>query len=455
MSLETRKRIAIIGGGLAGMAAAEFLLADSNFKKHVSVEIFEAKRRTGGRAGSFEVAGNQVDYCQHVAMGCCHELLALMRRSSLIQYWTRYSSLWFHHPDFRTSVFRPAKWLPAPLHLVTALVSIRYLTSVQKFRLATAILRLMRTKPETIADVTAGQWLQEQKQDATTIGRFWEIILISALGESIEVVSMAMARKVIIDGFVASSQASDVWVPNRTLADLFGCRLPEYLNQNGATIRHSTAVRKIIRRDGNDAGEHRFQIQCQDGVEHRADACILAVPWHRLTALLCPDLAALLEDSNRWAEFPSSPITGVHLWFDRPITDQAHAVMVDTTAQWLFQSPTIDSPPGYCQVVISASHEAKKLSQADLMQKVISELKVAFPNARSAQLLESRIVTDPKSVFSVTPEVQSLRPATKTSVPGLFLAGDWVQTGWPSTMEGAVISGRLAAQEVRAWLPLP
>jgi squalene-associated FAD-dependent desaturase len=454
MSLESRKRIAIIGGGLAGMAAAEFLLADSNVSVKPSVEIFEAKRRTGGRAGSFEVAGDQVDYCQHVAMGCCHELLGLMRRSSLIQYWTRYSTLWFHHPEFPTSVFRPAQWLPAPFHLVPPLVSIRYLTHAQKFRLTMAIVKLMRTKPQTISDVTAGQWLRKQKQDATTIRRFWEVILVSALGESIDVVSMAMARKVIIDGFVASSHASEVWVPNRTLAELFGTRLPDYLNQRGATIHHSTSVRNVLRFEVPGTNEYRFRIQCQDGSEFEADACILAVPWHRLTALLCPDLATSLNNSARWAEFPSSPITGIHLWFDRPITDQPHAVMVDTTAQWFFRSPTSDSPPGYCQVVISASHEARRLPQSELIEKVIAELKAAFPEARWAKLLESRVVTDPKSVFSVTPEVESLRPTASTAVPGLFLAGDWVQTGWPATMEGAVISGRMAAEALRSWLPL-
>lgn len=475
-------RVAIIGGGLAAMSTAE-RLGNANWRAAVDdvggqpgrslcVELFEAKRRTGGRAGSFQTAtGDEVDYCQHVAMGCCTELLGMMRRASLLDAWTQYPSLSFRHPEHPPSPFRPARWLPAPLHLLPPLWAMRYLNGAQKIRLGVAVARLMATRPQTLVDVTAGDWLRRMKQDHATIERFWEVILVSALGESIDVVSMAVARKVIVDGFAAGPAASDVWVPNRTLAELFGKDLPAYLSALGTEIHTETTIRRISGGDDDAAsgglgtlaaecpGENRgFRIETIRGDVSVVDACVVAVPWHRLSAVLSPSLAGKITSSgvskdasdlggiDDWSSMPGSPITGVHLWFNRAITDVPHAVMVGTTAQWLFRSPVDNDDPHYYQVVISASHDWTGRSRDELIETVLAELRHEFPEARSAELVRSRVVTDPRSVFSATPEGERIRPPTRTSVSGLFLAGDWVQTGWPATMEGAVISGRMAAE---------
>ncbi len=125
--------------------------------------------------------------------------------------------------------------------------------------------------------------------------------------------------------------------------------------------------------------------------------------------------------------------------------------MVGTISQWLFRDP-IDSTRGaqdhYYQVVISASHDARQLPREALVDQVLGELRHAFPKAGDARLLRHRIVTDPKSVFSIRPEVEAIRPPARTPLPWLHLAGDWIATGWPATMEGAVISGRMAAASV-------
>jgi uncharacterized protein with NAD-binding domain and iron-sulfur cluster len=160
-----------------------------------------------------------------------------------------------------------------------------------------------------------------------------------------------------------------------------------------------------------------------------------------------------LPGVERFAEFPASSITGLHLWFDREFTDRPHAVMVGTAAQWIFRQPWDDrssKSERYYQVVISGSQQARSLPKEQLVETVLGELRQAFPAARQAQLLRSRVVTDPKSVFSIRPEVDAVRPTSHTPLPWLHLAGDWIATGWPSTMEGAVISGRLAASSVAA-----
>jgi uncharacterized protein with NAD-binding domain and iron-sulfur cluster len=211
--------------------------------------------------------------------------------------------------------------------------------------------------------------------------------------------------------------------------------------------------------------EPNLAIRIQDGVLLPADHVVVAVPWHSVQTVVPGEL---VPEVATFSSFPSSPISGLHLWFDRQFTDQQHAVMVGTVSQWMFRQPwendpTIDhdrvesrrdrvesSRGFYYQIVISASHAARRMARDELVRTVVGEIRNAFPAAREAKLLHSRIVTDPHSVFSIQPQVEAARPCAETSQPWLHLAGDWIATGWPATMEGAVISGRMAASSLLA-----
>jgi hypothetical protein len=164
-------------------------------------------------------------------------------------------------------------------------------------------------------------------------------------------------------------------------------------------------------------------------------AVIVALPW-RAAARLLPDVVPAADE-----RLVGSPITAVHLWFDRDVIDLPHAVLVGRVSQWAFRGDS----PGHCQVVISASRDLLGGDRDALLDRVVAEIRDVFPAARAARLLASRIVTDPTAVLSVRPGVEAVRPAPRTAVPGLFLAGDWTATGWPSTMEGAVRRGRRQA----------
>lgn len=457
MTGRRKTRVVIVGGGIAGMAAAEAIVGAS--PERFEVTVLEAKRRTGGRAGSFTDldSGTQVDYCQHVAMGCCTNLLGLLRRQGLEDLFRPYRELTFLYPGVAASRFRPSGWLPPPLHLATAFGGLRYLGRRERIEVGRGLWRLMRSDPASLLPETAGSWLRRCGQSEPTVRRFWDVILVSALGERTERVSMAAAWKVIVDGFAASRRASDVWVPRVPLAELFGERLPAAIGRLGVTIRPSVAARRIVTR-----GRELVGVETGEGDRIDADHLISAVPWHAAGRLLGGTAATeVLPSLSDWATFPASPISGVHLWFDREITDRPHAVMVGTTAQWLFRDDARggDGRPGaglatgvrsatksfYYQVVISGSHDVRGSGRDALIGRVSEELRAAFPQARSASLLRSRVVTDPQAVFSVTPAVERSRPTAETPLPWLHLAGDWVATGWPATMEGAVIGGRLAA----------
>jgi len=426
--------VVVVGGGLAGLAAAAAIAAPD-----VRVTLLEARRRAGGRAASFEdpVAGGLVDACQHVAMGCCTNFLDLCRRAGLADALRRDRTLWFIGPDGDRAACTPSRLLPAPLHLAPLLVGMRHFSWRERLAVAIGMLKLARHRERSAGagQDTAGAWLVAAGQPDRVIRLFWQPVLESALGESIDLVSVAAARKVAVDAFLAHRDAADMFVPLEPLGALFGERLVAWLAGRGVTVEAGRGATAIER----DALGRATAVVHGDG-RTACDAVIVAVPW-RQAARIVPDLVPAVD-----ARFAGSPITAVHLWFDRDGIDLPHAVLVGRVSQWVFRPDAAEGrPPGYCQVVISASRGLLGGDREAILAAVVAELRDTFPGVRDARLLDARVVTDPTAVLSVRPGVDAVRPAATTAAPNVFLAGDWTATGWPSTMEGAVRSGRLAA----------
>jgi squalene-associated FAD-dependent desaturase len=432
-----------VGGGLAGLAAA-VALADSG----CHLTLFEARRRPGGRAASFEdpIAGGLIDACQHVAMGCCTNFLDLCRVTGIAAALRRDRTLWFISPDGSRVACSPSRRLPAPLHMAPLLFHMRHFTLGERLRLGLGMLQLARLRPPTVKmDATAATWLESIGQPRRVIEYFWRPVLESALGESIDLVSVEAARKVAVDGFLAHREAADVYVPLEPLGELFGERLAAWLMRRGVVIKSGTIVTEVERlADGRVRA-----IRCGT-VEHACDALIMAVPW-RQAGRLVPDLVPTADDA-----LMGSPITAVHLWFDRPVVDLPHAVFLGFTSQWVFRGDGSEAAGrGYCQVVISASRGLLDGDRGRVLDTVLGEIRRTFPAATAARLLEAKVVTDPTAVLSVRPGVDAVRPPTTTVAENIFLAGDWTSTGWPSTMEGAVRSGRAAAEAMGRHLGRP
>jgi squalene-associated FAD-dependent desaturase len=437
LTTSARPHVVVVGGGLAGLAAAAALSSAD-----VRVTVLESRRRAGGRAASFEdpVAGGLVDACQHVAMGCCTNFLDLCRQAGLADAFRRDRTLWFIGPDGDRAACTPSRILPAPLHLAPLLLSMRHFSFREKLSLGLGMLKLARYREGAggktgSAGSTALDWLKAAGQPERVIRLFWQPVLESALGESIDLVSTDAARKVAVDAFLAHRDAADMFVPTEPLGSLFGVRLVGWLEGRGVVVETGRGVTAIER---DAAG--RATAVLHGGARTPCDAAIIAIPW-RQAARVVPDLVPAADE-----RFAGSPITAVHLWFDRDCIDLPHAVLVGRVSQWVFRPDAAEGrQPGYCQVVISASRGLLGGDREALVAAVVAELRETFPAARDAVLVDARVVTDPTAVLSVRPGVDAFRPAAVTSVPNLFLAGDWTATGWPSTMEGAVRSGRLAA----------
>lgn len=447
--------IVIVGGGLAGLAAAASLVEAGVVARGTPVRVLESRRHVGGRAASFadREAGGLVDACQHLAMGCCTNFLDLCRRVGIDSQLQHHRRLWFVTPDGRRAGCTPSRWLPAPLHLTPLLLRLPQFSLWEKTTLAWGMIQLIRWKPGGDEPAEALAWLQQRGQPQRVIDLFWAPVLESALGDSVQRVSVEASRKVMLDGFLSHRRAADLHLPQRPLGELFGDGLAGWLRSKGVQLDTGTVVSSLeYAADGRvravEIGRRRREepaelpsLTTADGARIACRACIVAVPW-RAAEKLVP--AAMPEGSD---QLTGSPITAVHLWFDRPVIDLPHAVLLGTLSQWVFRAgdDTGSEGRGYCQVVISGSHSLLGTDRRQLRNRVVEELRALFPAARVATLLDSRIVTDPLAVISVRPGVDAVRPASATDVPNLFLAGDWTATGWPSTMEGSVRSGRLAA----------
>ncbi|MCE9604814.1 MAG: hydroxysqualene dehydroxylase HpnE [Planctomycetia bacterium] len=444
---EQSPSIAIVGGGLAGLAAAAALS-----ERGLRVEVYEARRQLGGRATSWREpeSGRSVDFCQHVGMACCTNLADFCRDLELDRFFRRDARLHFFTPDGRRYDLAASPWLPAPAHLLPALLRSGYLSWRERFGVARAMLSLARTRASDEHDgPTIGAWLAAQHQSPRAIELFWTPVLVSALGESIERASLKYARKVFVDGLMTNRGGYRIDVPTLPLSEIYGEHGTAKLRSRGVQIHASVPIRGV-----RAQGDGRFELQLDDDVRRTVDQVIVAVPWRKAAELL-GGFVELRDAAAEWRSIAGAPISGVHLWFDRPLTDLPHAVLIGTLSQWLFAGASPTPGEFYYQVVVSASYDLDAMDKRAAIERIVGELRRAFPAAAAAQLLRSKIVTERDAVFSTRPGIDAIRPRQTTAVPGLFVAGDWTDVGWPATMEGAVRSGRLAAEGVLTRIGRP
>jgi squalene-associated FAD-dependent desaturase len=442
--------VVIVGGGLAGLAAA-VALAD----RGVKITLLESRPRLGGRASSFHdpATGELVDNCQHVSMTCCTNLADFCRRVGTADLFRREPAVVFLGPDGRVSRLR-AGALPAPLHLSGSFLGANYLNWSDKLRVAYGLARLRSARDDRPGESFA-DWLLRHGQTVRTINLYWATVLVSALNERLDRMDIGHARKVFLDGFLRNRDGFQMEVTLVPLGELYGSRLESWLRSRGVEVRLTTGVRSV---DPDATG-----VVLRTGERVDADFVVLAVPFDRVRGLLPEGLAARLPGLAGLDAFEASPITGVHLWFDRPVCPFDHVVTVGRLIQWVFNHTAIqgraatESGEGgqYLQLVISAAYDLLPLSKEAIRDAVLSELAEIWPAARDARLLRSWAVTEHGATFAVRPGIDALRPPQRTPVPGLFLAGDWTSTGWPATMEGAVRSGYRAAEGILEDLGRP
>jgi squalene-associated FAD-dependent desaturase len=433
------ERAVIVGAGLAGLAAAVALAG-----RGLRVTVLESRGRAGGRASSFTDAasGQLIDTCQHVSMGCCTNLAHFCRTVGIDRLLRPQPCLYFMTADRRVSRFR-ADRLPAPLHLARSFLAAHYLTAAEKLRIAWGLSRLARV-PDG-ADPPFADWLTRHGQTPRTVERFWGLVLTSALNEVPERIGLRYARKVFLDGFLRHRRGFEVELPTVPLGRLYGEELRAWLERHGVTLRLGQAVRRLVLEGREVRG-----MELREGGTAEADWYVVAAPFDRLLGLLPEELVEAEPYFGNLRRLEQSPITSAHLWYDRPVTDLPHAVLVGCVGQWVFNRGELTPGEHYLQVVVSAARQFRGLGHDEVQRRLTAELANLFPAAAAAKLLRVRVVTEHAATFSAAPGVDRWRPSQGSPLRNLLLAGDWTATGWPATMEGAVRSGYLAAEALLA-----
>jgi squalene-associated FAD-dependent desaturase len=439
MTANTRQQnVAIVGGGLAGLAAG-CVLADSGLQ----VTVFEKRPYVGGRASSYEHrgTGEVVDNCQHVLLGCCTNLIDFYRRLGVSGKIRWFEELTFIEPGGRASKMSPS-FLPAPLHNAPAFLGAKMLGARDKIAIARAMAAMSRGLPDDSSEDFLS-WLRRHKQTEQAIERFWKTVLVSALNEDLDRISAHYAAQVFRESFMKSAAGGRMGLPTIPLSDLYGNAI-DYIRARGGQVLLRSSVTAI------GPKEDHVGVLAGSG-EQQFDFAVLAAPFQSVASLLTADKFSE-PIKQQLTHFEPSSITGIHLWFDREITPLPHAVLLDRTIQWMFHKSKFhegrdESGQGsYVELVVSASKSLVQKSREEILELAMRELAEFFPAVGEARLVKATVIKEIYATYAILPGLDQYRPGAKTAWQRIFLAGDWTATGWPATMEGAVRSGYLAAE---------
>ncbi|MGH9093679.1 MAG: hydroxysqualene dehydroxylase HpnE [Acidimicrobiales bacterium] len=438
------QRVAVIGGGLAGLTAA---LACADAGAHVV--LVERRRRLGGLTWSFERRGLSVDNGQHVFLRCCHAYQRFLERigsAGDVELQDRLD----------ITVLRPGAGgptrarlrgdgLPAPLHLARSLLGYRHLALADRLRLGRAVLPLRRLDLDdpTLDRTTFGAWLGEHGQGPRAVAALWDLITVPTVNLPAASASLAMGAKVFQTGLLTDRRAADIGWSRIPLGTLHGARAHAALEEAGVDIRLGCRVTGVRQEHGASGW-----IVDTDQEASVLDDVIVAVPHHDLPGLIP---AGSIDHQDELAALGTSAVVDVHVVFDRPVLDQAFVAAIDSPAQWIFDrtaSSGLAASAGrqYLAVSLSAADGHLHRHPEELVALVTAELPRLVPRAAGARVVDAFVTKERAATFRAAPGSARLRAGAVSRRPGLYLAGAWTDTRWPATMEGAVRSGQAAAR---------
>jgi squalene-associated FAD-dependent desaturase len=441
--------IIVVGAGVAGLSAAETLA-----RAGARVTVLERRTLVGGRAYSYlHPALNEVVDSQHVVVGCCSNLIELTSAAGLadkVRWYDRQN--WLEPATAsrgpRATTIKIGS-LPAPLQFAGSFLGAPMLDLADKLAIARGLVEL-RNGEEGEDSESVAQWYIRTRQTERAIRHLWEPLVLATMNESSGRSSMKYAAKVFYELFLKNRTGGRLGIPTIPLSEFYGA-IADRICSLGGHVELRAGVEQIARQpDG------RWLLRAIDR-DFAADDIILALPFEqtqRLIESMSLGISATHELTRRdlvakMAGFSHSPYISVLLWFDREFTDLDHAWLLDSPVHWFFHKSRIRGYPkeqgSYIEVVISGSLEDLPRSREELLAMALRELRRFFPESARANVIKSGVLKEARATFTVAPGEDDARPAQATAIPGLYLAGDWTATGWPSTMESACRSGRLAA----------
>ena len=439
------KRVIVIGGGFAGLSAAVELTS----ARHHGTPI-EQRRFLGGRAYSFldRKTGLELDNGQHILMGCYENTLRFLEKIGVTDKLYVQKNL---HIDFLDTNGNTSKLdclpLPAPLHIVSGILRFKVLPLTDRLRMLRVAGGMLSGNSKSLSrDCTVSEWLDSLGQSQGAQDALWNIITLATLNESPDKASAGLFKAVLKQPLFANREGSRIVLPAAPLSRLYVDAAENFIRQGAGTIEKGCIVSEILIKDHAVTG-----IRLHDGGVLKGDYYISAVPYDSLQRLL-PDKKGISVTPL----FSASPIISIHLLFNNSITDYRFAALLNSPIQWIFNKEKLyrdSSYRGLLSIVISGAHQYIDVPSEKLVDLALGELKKVLPDTHSVRLLYSKVIKERAATFSPVPGVDLYRPAQKTLIQNLFLAGDWTNTGLPATIEGAVISGYQCARLIAMGNP--
>ena len=466
----------VIGGGLAGLAGA-VALADAGLQ----VELYERRPILGGRATSFihPSSGERVDNCQHVLLGCCVNLVDFYTRLGVAEHIDFHEDIPFIDESSRVSVIGPSA-LPPPLHLLPSFLRLKTMGIRDKLSIVRTVAAMIRhvarlrktgdpseapassassslastpaasrsaePAPVSMADWLKTHWLKTHGATKRAVEAFWKPFLISALNDELGDIDADYGIGTAVRAMLLNRSGYEVGLPMVPLGDLYAPCI-DYIEQRGGRVVFNRGVTGISVQDGKVTS-----LSLQDGSSVEAGAYLSALPFDVLCRLL-PQSQAADPYFSMLDGLSVSPITAVHVWFDRPVTELGYAAVIGRRIQWIFNQSSrhaggfsADNGGAYLGLVVSASDDWMKTPRQVIIDQAMEDLESLLPAVRQAKLLKAIVVKEGRATVAPRPGCDALRPGPSSPLSNFSIAGDWVQTGWPATMESAVRSGYQAAE---------
>lgn len=436
MNLQRPTRIGIIGSGYAGMAAAVALA-----ERGIHVTVFESAKQLGGRARGVLHNDTQLDNGQHLLLGCYHQTLRLTEQvgGNIEQDFLRLPLQLNLHGEFSLKAPR----LPAPLHLLAALLNAQNLLFGARLNAIRFMLALRHANFRLTHDMTVAELLAQHGQCAELTHKLWEPLCIAALNTPIHKASAQILLNVLRDALNQSRADSDMLLPRINFTALFPQRAAAYIGRHDGKVLTSCGVETIIPKNNN------IELITAEKI-HPFSHVICAAPPTVAAKLLRP-LAALKSTVAQIDGLEHQPIYTIYLQYP-PTVHLPHPMLGlhQRFSQWLFDKGQITDQPGLIAVVISAEGAHQELPQGELANKVIAELRDEFGLTAAPQWF--KVIAEKRATFCCAPNLQ--RPTQQTALPPLLLAGDYTAGDYPATLEGAVLSGLRCASLIHESWPV-
>jgi squalene-associated FAD-dependent desaturase len=450
----TLSNVIVVGGGLAGIAAA-CDLADAG----LPVTLVEARPILGGKTWSFRDAQTDmiVDNGQHVFLGCCTAYQHFLQRLGIAgatHLQTRLRVPIFTAEHGEAALEAPRFPLPAPLHLLPSFLRLPMLSWREKLQAARTLATIARVGKRGRAacdHLSFADWLRKQGESANAIKYLWNLITLPTLNEDCERASAGLALMVFQEGLLRHAGGARIGYATVGLSDLICEAATRYLLKRGAALRLGCRAVSLEMADDRLAG-----VRLSSGEALPASQVVLALPHYALAGL-APAACWSQPFFARAAQLDVSPIVGVNLWLDRVVMPEPLAAVIghDET-YWVFDKGALlglDLAEGqYLTISISGARRYLDHSREQMLAQVRRDLEAVFPALRAAQITQALVIKERQATFAAAPGSLAHRLPAATPVRGLYLAGAWTDTGWPATMEGAVRSGHAAAQAMLSGL---